>query len=185
VHPAATLEVARGPAAYRPLLELCGLLNEALRPGEVAGPAAGPAFLLDLGHVFERYVAAGVVAALGASVRVQPTETAGGPGGLLLRPDLLIDRDGKPAVVADTKWKRLPPAPDDAYQVVAYATAFGAGRAVLVYPGSRDRRRVVEVGSVRLEMRALDVGGPAAACRRSLRRLVRALSPEADGRERR
>ncbi len=168
-------DAARAPAEYRTLLELCQLLDDALRPGEVAGPTAGPAFLLDLGRVFERYVAAGVAELVGDGVRVQPTVTVGGSGGLVLRPDLLLERDGKPAVVADTKWKRTPAAADDVYQAVAYATAFGARRAVLVYPGRRDRRRAVDVGRVRLEVRTLNVAGSEEACRRSLRRLARGM----------
>jgi 5-methylcytosine-specific restriction endonuclease McrBC regulatory subunit McrC len=106
---------------------------------------------------------------------VQPTVTVGGAGGLVLRPDLLLERDGRAAVVADTKWKRTPAAADDVYQAVAYATAFGARRAVLVYPGRRDRRRALGVGPIRLEVRTLNVAGPEEACRRSLRRLARGM----------
>ncbi len=161
------------PPRYGPLLELCHLLDEALRPGDSAGPAAGPAFLLDLGRVFERYVAAGVVAAGGEAVRVQSTVSI---GGLLLRPDLLVEHGRKPAVVADTKWKRTPAAPEDLYQVIAYAAALGADRAVLVYPGFRDRTRVSDVGRVRLEVRTLDVTGATEVCRYSLERLARVLA---------
>jgi 5-methylcytosine-specific restriction enzyme subunit McrC len=167
---------ARVPEAYRPLLELCQLLDEALRPGESAGTQGSPAFLLDLGRVFERYVAGGLVAAGRSVVRVQPTATAGGPGGLVLRPDLLIGGDGGQSVVADTKWKRGPVAPPDAYQVIAYATAFGARRAVLICPGQRDGLRAFDVGPVRLEVRLLDVAGTPGACRRSLRRLARRVT---------
>lgn len=165
----------RVPEGYRPLLDLCGLLDEALRPGEGGGVQAGPAFLLNLGRVFERYVAGGVLAAGGSAVRVQPGKTAGGPGGLSLRPDLLIEGESRTSVVADTKWKRGPVAPADAYQIIAYAVAFGAARAVLIYPGRRGGGRALDVGPVRVEVRQLDVAGTPETCRRSLRRLARRL----------
>jgi 5-methylcytosine-specific restriction endonuclease McrBC regulatory subunit McrC len=88
----------------------------------------------------------------------------------------LVEGDGGRAVVADTKWKRGPVAPADAYQVIAYATAFDAGRAVLIYPGRRDGLRAFDVGPVRLEVRLLDVTGTPEMCRRSLRRLARRLT---------
>jgi 5-methylcytosine-specific restriction enzyme subunit McrC len=178
VSPVPAPQGVAAPAEYRPLLDLCQLLDEAMRPGEVAGSAAGPAFLLDLGRVFERYVAAGVAAGGRAVVRVQPTISLGESDGLLLRPDLLIERDGRATVVADTKWKRTPASTRDVYQVIAYATALGAGRAVLVYPGRRGRRRGLDAGPIRLEMWTLDVCGTPAACRRSLRRLAARLTAE-------
>lgn len=169
----ADVDVQYAPVEYRPLLDLCALLDDAQRPGAAVGDTAGPAFLLDLGRVFERYVAAGVAAVCGPAARVQPTVAV---GGLVLRPDLLIERDGMPTVVADTKWKRPRPAPADLYQVIAYAATFGAQRAVLIYPGSHDRLRRSVVGSLRLELRTLNVAGPAEACRRALKRLARCLA---------
>jgi 5-methylcytosine-specific restriction endonuclease McrBC regulatory subunit McrC len=163
------------PAEYRVLLELRQLLEDALRPGERAGSVAGPAFLLDLGRVFERYVAAAVGVAL-SGVRVQPPLDAGGPEGLAIRPDLLIAQEGLPPIVADTKWKRLPATPADLYQVIAYAVALRAERAVLVYPGSRARERAFAVGSVGVEVRTVNVHGPAHHCRLSLGRLCRELA---------
>jgi 5-methylcytosine-specific restriction enzyme subunit McrC len=166
----------RTPEGYGPLLDLCKLLDDGLRPGESGGTQSGPAFLLDLGRVFERYVARGVVAVGGSAVRVQPTSTVGGPDGLVLRPDLVIEGEGGPSLVADTKWKRGPVAPADAYQLVTYAVALGARRAVLIYPGNQNGRRAFDVGPARLEVRQLNVAGTPGACRRSLRRLARGLT---------
>jgi 5-methylcytosine-specific restriction enzyme subunit McrC len=75
----------------------------------------------------------------------------------LLRPDLLVRRGGKPAVVADTKWKRLDSrqahlgvSEADIYQVLAYAHRHETERAVLIYPhhpalGCPGRQRDFEV----------------------------------------
>jgi 5-methylcytosine-specific restriction enzyme subunit McrC len=163
------------PEGYREVLELRQLLEEGLQPGERSGSVIGPAFLLDLGRVFERYVAAGVRDALGDGVRVQPPLDAGGREGLAIRPDLLIERQGRPPIVADTKWKRFPAAATDLYQVIAYATAVGAKQAVLVYPGSRARERAIAVGPVAVQVRTVNVSGQADSCRRSLGRLCREL----------
>ena len=174
--------------AYRPLLDLCRLLAEGLSPREAAGPISFPAFLLDMEKVFEGYVARAVEAAFagtdGFTVAVQRSFTANRPApnrpNLLMRPDLTIDRDGRPWLVVDAKWKDLETAalePADAYQVLAYATALGIGRAVLVYPGRRsstcdyplDRKPLV------LVIHTLRVLGSTAACDGSCRRLAKAL----------
>ena len=45
-------------------------------------------------------------------------------------PDLFIERPGHPPIVVDTKWKYLDaaarPSSADAYQMLAYAHAYGA-----------------------------------------------------------
>src|SRR5207253_11226795 len=95
--------------------DLCRLLADGLALGKDAGPVAGPTFLIDLERVFERYVTAGVVAAFAGRPRdhvaVQPylhasPPVAGRPD-WHLRPDVLLERDGRPRLVLDVKWKRL------------------------------------------------------------------------------
>ena len=141
------------PAEYQPLLELCQLLADGLAAGKGKEAGFGPAFLLDMEQVFERYVARelrirlnGVGQLAPLTVAVQPQfraamPSAGGPE-LAIRPDLLLTRNGKPLLVLDTKWKRLRPSrlsPADVYQVLAYAAVLGVPHAWLVYPGSRTR----------------------------------------------
>ena len=96
-----------------------------------------------------------------------------------MRPDLTVYRDGRPMLVVDAKWKRPigAPAPTDLYQMLAYCTALGVGRAVLVYPGRRDGVGVYSLhkAPIRVEMRTLRVVGAPARCLRSLKRLGKAL----------
>jgi 5-methylcytosine-specific restriction endonuclease McrBC regulatory subunit McrC len=115
---------------------------------------------------------------------VQPTFTASpsrpGRPDVAMRPDVLIDRDGRRALIVDAKWKRLPGAAlvtADFYQVLAYATALGVPHAVLVYPGRHDRAWEYDFpGSpVRVTVRTLRVVGSGEACALSLRRFGRAL----------
>src|SRR5262249_28267433 len=158
---------AAAPAAYRPLLDLARLLADALAPGEAAGPTPGPAFLLNLEQVFERFLTRIVLSAVDAdetvrgrwAVAAQPllrasVPVAGRPD-LNIRPDVLLLCDGATRLVADAKWKRLGASPllaADVNQVLAYCCALNAPRAALVYPGRRDRawRYDLERGAVSL-----------------------------------
>jgi 5-methylcytosine-specific restriction enzyme subunit McrC len=183
---------ADADADDRPLLELCGLLAEGLAPAEAEGQAPAPSFLLDMERVFERYLTRGVVEAfVGRSrwqVRAQPQcvvsrLTAGQPE-LTMRPDILIERDGRGVLLVDAKWKRLrgvPRVTTDLYQVLGYGTALGVGQVVLVYPGRRDRVWTydLQVAPVRVEVRTLRVTATPERCRRSLVRLGRTLVGQA------
>jgi 5-methylcytosine-specific restriction enzyme subunit McrC len=181
------VEVPRLPAEYRSLLNLCRLLTDGLAPGEAAGPTPAPSFLLDLESVFERHITRGIADAFARSrrhtVAVQMSHTINRPvadqPGLTMRPDLTIDRDGRPVLVVDAKWKRLgrTPGTSDLYQVLAYGTALAAESVVLVYPGRTWRRRVDPFlhTPLRLTIYSLPVGGSREDCLRCVRRLARAL----------
>jgi 5-methylcytosine-specific restriction enzyme subunit McrC len=174
--------------AYRPLIDLCRLLADSLHPGETAGSVTGPAFLLNMERVFEQYVTGSIVRACPADgpyavlvqrpYRVNPS-LAEQPD-LEMRPDLTIECDGRPLLVLDAKWKRLGRSPlvtEDVYQVLAYSTALGAKRAILVYPGRRSRiwKYPLEQAQLVVEVRTLRVLGSRAACVCSLQRMVTAV----------
>jgi 5-methylcytosine-specific restriction enzyme subunit McrC len=175
--------------AYRPLLELCRLLTESLGPGDTAGSATCPSFLLDLERVFERYVTGGIVTAFSGkavcTVSIQPLLLASAPAAgqpdLRIRPDILIDHAGQPRMVIDAKWKGKAGGPlmtEDVYQVLAYGSVLGARRGVLVYPGRSDRLRVypLQRTGFTLQVRTLRVIGSRAECAASLDRLGVALT---------
>jgi 5-methylcytosine-specific restriction enzyme subunit McrC len=191
------LFLAAGPnrltEAYRPLLDLCRLLADGLTAGKNAGPTPCPAFLLDMERVFEHYVTRAVAGTFPAGGRyemaVQPLHVANQPAAgqpdIHLRPDITIGSAGRPVLVIDAKWKRLKGTPlvtPDVYQVLAYCTALGVRRAVLVYPGRRDRvwQYRLAQAPVEVEIRTLRVTGSRQACEDShkkLGRLVRLLLP--------
>src|SRR5205823_8910711 len=132
---------AQATDGYVSLLDLSRLLADGLQSGEAAGASAGPAFLLDLERVFERYVTAGIEPVV-ADCTPQPlllvSPPRPGQPDLRVRPDVLVGGLDRPRLVLDVKWKRLSRAAlsgDDVYQVLAHAAVIGTRRAVLVYPG--------------------------------------------------
>lgn len=180
--------------AYQPLFELCRLLAEGLGPTEAAGSTTCPAFLLPMERLFERYVTRGVQEAFAGRERyrvaVQPLLLANRPlpgqPNVEMRPDVLVYRDGNPALAVDAKWKRAPRTaliPTDLYQVLAYCTALGVPRAALVYPGPSDRTWTYELvnGPVRVTIHRLRVTADEAGCQRSLLRLGVRLRRSAQG----
>jgi 5-methylcytosine-specific restriction enzyme subunit McrC len=178
------LSGANLPADYPPLLDLCRLLLDSLAPAEASGPTPAPAFLLDMERVWERHVTRTVVDAFAGSpagVSVQVAHAVGRDDRgrpVVMRPDVTVDRGGR-ILIVDAKWKRPgrgAPA-EDLYQVLAYCTALGAGRAVLVYPGRRDRVRdcAFDHTSIRVTVRRLRVEGSREECARSARRLGQSL----------
>jgi 5-methylcytosine-specific restriction enzyme subunit McrC len=184
----AAAEPDRLTESYRPLLALCRLLADSLDPGEAAGDAACPAFLIDMEGVFERYVTDGVLGAFETSrrhrVEVQPLFTVSPPmtgqPGISMRPDVLIRDESGPVLVIDAKWKRLQRSAlptSDLYQVLAYGGALGVPRLALVYPGQRNRiwEYAFVGGPVQLRVIALNVVGTRERCERSRQALGRRL----------
>jgi 5-methylcytosine-specific restriction enzyme subunit McrC len=175
------------PAEYPPLFDLCRLLLDGLAPAETSGPTPAPAFLLNMERAWERHVTRAVAGAAG-NVSIQLAHTVGRDDRewpVVVRPDATVDRDGRPVVVVDAKWKRPGKrlASRDLYQVLAYCTALGGARAVLVYPGRRDRGRdyVFEHTPIRVTVRTLRVEGGREECAHSARRLGRSLLRDPKG----
>jgi 5-methylcytosine-specific restriction enzyme subunit McrC len=149
-------------------------------PTSPAGNTSAPALLLSLEKLFERYVTLGVQEVIDHGVQVQRGHLIAGPLHVLIRPDIVIEREGRAAVVVDAKWKRLPAEGlilDDLYQLLAYCTILGARRGVLVYPGRRRPwQHLFEPSGVHIEVRTLDVAGPLERCLEIRRKLGRVLN---------
>jgi len=168
------------PAGYRPLLEWCRLIEDTLRPE--SGTTAEVNVLLNLESAFERHLTRGTVEACRGSVvsvgvqswhHTQPPQFA-------FHPDIVLSLSGQVVVVVDAKWKTLNPVSLDAgdvQQVLAYAAALGALRAVLVYPGKHNQVWTYNLphSEIRLEIRTLKVEGTPKKCQVALHRLGREL----------
>ena len=139
---------------------------------------------MDMGRVFENYLARVVADAFarrpGWAIESQPRFELGATRGepVVLQPDLLVRRRGKPVAVLDAKWKAAKPDAADVHQILAYATVTGARHVGLVYPGRRFARRdlLTDGGRVRVSLFRVQVVGPADACRGSVSRFARVLS---------
>lgn len=167
--------------AYGRLLRVCRVVAEALAPAARGETSKFPAFLVSTERVFEQFVADAMTAALacGGGVTVRPQERYGLARGtrLFVRPDVTVERCGRPWLVVDAKWRCGAARERELYQALAYAAALGVRRAALVYPGARPARRriglvrsrvVVDVCRVAVR-RVADVRGRAAA---QLRRVL-------------
>lgn len=131
----------RGFRHFAPVLESCRLILYELNPLSAGGTSRATAVLFDMNRLFESYVAHLLRQhPAGWTIQAQQQDhhlgsyqlTSGSEQQQLfaLRPDLLIEREGSPLIIADTKWKRLNPTLSfpygvsgaDAYQMLAYST---------------------------------------------------------------
>jgi 5-methylcytosine-specific restriction enzyme subunit McrC len=111
----------------------------------------GFALLFPMNTLFEEYVGRTLRMTLrreGVLTRLQGPRRfvlrdEGGARRFATKPDIVVFEDGKPALVVDTKWKRLSSALDDpkrgvaqadVYQMLAYARVYGVNRLILLYP---------------------------------------------------
>ncbi|MYL23979.1 hypothetical protein GLV89_09310 [Halomonas alkaliantarctica] len=149
----------RGPTAdqlnrmqsrYAPLVALSHLFLEGQFLDVRSGRQQAFSLLFNMNRLFERYTASRLLPLArrhGFKLMEQgPRRYLGreesGRGRLLMRPDIsLLDASKQPVVILDTKWKRIE-GPDamaalsaaDLYQLAAYASAYGCGSVVLLYP---------------------------------------------------
>ncbi len=125
--------------AYRPLHRFCRLFLEGASPSGEAGPFGFAAFLLDMNRLFEAYVTQILRdhAPTGLAVAAQAVVHLDRDRSVAMHPDVLVRASGQVVLAADCKYKHLAPGrhgPHDLYQLLAYCTALGVERGVLVYP---------------------------------------------------
>ena len=126
-------------AAYQSLHRLCRLFLDVSSPSEASGSFPFDAYFIDMNRLFEAVVARVLAdrAPSGVDVAAQRTLHLDRAGVVPIRPDVLLRRGGRAALVLDSKYKRLEHGEHrnaDLYQMVAYCTALGIDRGMLVYP---------------------------------------------------
>jgi 5-methylcytosine-specific restriction enzyme subunit McrC len=152
---------------YKPALTLAELVLQNLSLSEKSGKLSSSTFVFDMNKVFEDFVTAAFTAAMrkhGGTVRPQVGEYSLDTGRQLrLRPDLGWWDGDRCLAVLDAKYKAIDDGEmrhDDAYQMLAYCTAYGLDRGYLVYAkdsGAEPRTHVVRNSEQRIVVRALDV----------------------------
>lgn len=150
---------------YRPLHALCRFFLEHAGAAHTAGNHRMLPFLVDMGRLFEEFVAAWLVKNLPdqLDLRVQEHRRLGERDDLAFRIDLVVREaaSGRPMMVLDTKYKATEsPAMVDVQQVVTYAESVGCNDAVLVYPVSLARPFDERVGAIRVRSLAFDLRRP-------------------------
>lgn len=138
--------------------------------------------LFDMNRLFERYTASRLrPLARRHSLRLMEqgprrylAEDSQGKGRVLMRPDIsLLDTQGSPLAILDTKWKLLngsdPIAAlsaSDLYQLNAYATAYGCTSVCLLYPEqtqlpAAQEHRLILAGkqAARMSLQAIPLDG--------------------------
>jgi 5-methylcytosine-specific restriction enzyme subunit McrC len=154
---------------FRPAFHLARLFLSGNTVDFSPGQQETAGLLFDMGALFEQFIAAFLLRhranilpqgwddvdmrVQSAGSRIHLAKTESGPI-LRLQPDLIFRRGaGAPLLIADTKYKRLSTAqrrtgiaPEDAYQMLAYATRLGCPTVMLLYPetpaGGPVRRRL-------------------------------------------
>lgn len=135
---------------FQPVLEQCKLFISAIKPDVLAGSTPLFSLLFDMNRLFEAWVAEKLkpwAHQQGLHLRTQgPRQYLAmredGSQQFQLRPDIaLVDDNGTPQVIADTKWKLLNEADrklgvsgSDMYQLYAYAGRYNVPHLQLIYP---------------------------------------------------
>lgn len=156
-------------ARYHTALRLAEIVWRATSPEHSPGNVAANGFLFDLAKVFEDFVTAAVSERLhetyGGAARPQYPCHLDDASAIRMRPDLVWELRGRPAAVADAKYKQEKPAgyPDaDLYQMLAYCTALGLPRGHLIYAkgNATPARHVVRHAGTEIVCHALDLTLP-------------------------
>jgi 5-methylcytosine-specific restriction enzyme subunit McrC len=155
---------------YTTALALAQLILEGNGISTAMGGIASTTFSFDMNTVFEDFLTRALADAVAQSgARVVPQDEGrylDVERTLRLKPDITIWRHSSCVAVLDAKYKPLttPSFPNaDAYQMLAYCTAYGLDRGTLVYAkdalgGERTHR--VEAPGISIDVRALDVTRP-------------------------
>ncbi|MBL7989430.1 MAG: restriction endonuclease [Chlorobi bacterium] len=124
---------------YQLLHALCRFFLEHSGPTHQLGDRTMLPFLVNMGRLFELFVAQWLLAHLPAQYRLATQERvvvdAAGAFPIVLDMVIYNATSGQPLLLLDTKYKIADsPSPDDLQQVVAYSVARGCPNAVLIYP---------------------------------------------------
>jgi 5-methylcytosine-specific restriction enzyme subunit McrC len=142
----------RTNTAYHDLIALSELLLGKRFQTTSAGSGVGFSLLFEMNTLFEKFIGLSLKAAArnsGVRITLQAprshalVEMASGKKRFMTKPDIVIQIDGRPIMIIDTKWKRLSPAIDDpkhgisqsdVYQMMAYAHVYEVENLLLLYP---------------------------------------------------
>jgi 5-methylcytosine-specific restriction enzyme subunit McrC len=149
---------------YHPLHALCRFFLEHSGPSHEMGDHKVLPFLVNMGRLYELFVAEWLKAHLPQHVVLRAQETVDIGEGDVLRFQIdlvLYDAEtGKARCVLDTKYKAPNgPDPGDVAQVVAYAEMKGCNNAILVYPTPLPKPLDESIGNIRVQSMTFSLAG--------------------------
>ena len=163
-------EITRLNTRYAPALRLAQLILNGASISTHAGHVSSAAFVFDMNRVFEDFLSAALRRALERFGGIVQTQYRGvhldEQQRIRVIPDIVWWRDGACRAIVDAKYKPLTDArfPNaDAYQMLAYCTAFGLPAGTLVYARDAlgdDRVHRVRNTGITINVRAIDVERP-------------------------
>lgn len=140
----------RSNRRYEPLVSLAAMILANTTQDVRPGGGEGYGLMYDMNELFEEYIGEVLRATCSKQdVRIQLqgptrfllTDISSGKGVFQTRPDITGMRNGGPAWILDTKWKRLNPkernagvSQGDVYQMLGYANRYRVDRVILLYP---------------------------------------------------
>jgi 5-methylcytosine-specific restriction enzyme subunit McrC len=152
---------------YRPALALAALVLRHLSLAPEAGRIDSTTFVFDMNQVFEDFVTAALTESMrrhGGVIRPQVGNySLDHAGRLRLKPDIGWWSGERCLAVLDAKYKAIDDGVlrhDDAYQMLAYCTAYGLDRGYLVYAkdtGTEPTIYLVRNANTEIVVAALDV----------------------------
>ncbi|MCZ2817910.1 McrC family protein [Modestobacter sp. VKM Ac-2984] len=171
---------------YQPTLRLARLALAGHSFDQPAGAVSASGFLFNLNTVYEDWLTAAVRTALaprGGALRAQYAVHLDQAGRIPMRPDMVWERDERPAAVLDAKYKSLSTKgqPDtDLYQMLAYCTALALPTGHLVYAEGTATRssHVVRASGVTINVWSLDLSSPVPDLLGSVDSIAQALEHE-------
>lgn len=141
--------LGRTNTRWRELLSMARLFLGDRHQQTSAGPIDGYALLFEMNILFEEYVARLLARALARTALTVSAQGGhrdclfeGETGRFRTRPDLIVRRGSRIALIIDTKWKRITRIDDpklgvsqaDVYQLMAYGRLYDCPCVVLLYP---------------------------------------------------
>lgn len=149
---------------YHAVLRLAEIIWQATSPEHGPGSVPVTGFLFNLATIFEDFLVAALSDGLqdrhGGTPRQAPCYLDQAKA-LVLKPDLVWQRNGRPSAVVDAKYKMDAPKAD-LYQVLAYCIALRLPRGHLVYAQGIAQHHVVQSSGIEIVCHALDLMLPPA-----------------------
>lgn len=147
----------RNTERFRPMVDFARMVLMGSSPSPSAGVSETFSIVFPMDVLFEEYIGriirrhAGELGLVSERVHLQARSRrrwllrrTDGSGCFRMKPDVLVDGgDGSPAIILDTKWKRLLSDAEDSrngvgqgdlYQLYAYAKQYGSDQNVLLFP---------------------------------------------------